>query len=222
MSEELLPCPFCGSKDVEERKAGKAVIGTAYWIACNECGAGSGEASTAAEACEKWNRRAEPKVKAVDEFGKEVHAGDWVFACGECRKVERIESKALLVFAKDGYPSVNAHGCSRCPLGADGNPLLVGETVYDDDGVEYTVRRYGGGKVWVKDEDSNTRCWIEPGNLTHEAPDSWEQLEEDLSMRSLDYCDKRGLTFVTKPSFRVMACDVVARAKKLAGIEGGE
>lgn len=218
MSEELKSCPFCGSENVKTVEPNEGD----WYATCNGCGANTSCWTTEDEVSRRWNSRAEPKVTAVDGFGKEVHAGDWVFACGECRKVERVESKAVLVFAKDGFPTVNAHGCSRCPLGADGNPLLIGETVYDDDGIGYTVGGYGGERVRVRDEDSDTRCWIEPGKLTHEAPDSWEQLEEDLSMRSLDYCDKRGLTVVSEPSFRRMAHDVVARAKKLAGIEGGE
>ncbi len=220
MSEELLPCPFCGSDDVEERKAGAAVVGTVHWIVCNECGAGSGEASTAAEAQETWNRRAEPKVKAVDRFGKEVHAGDWIEYDGESYEVRAISrSDAFAEIASGSFVNTSRH--TRCPLGVDGKPLLIGETVYDEGGVEYTVRGYDDGEVRVRDEDSNTRCWIEPCTLTHEAPDSWEKLEEDLMLISGEYCEKRGLEVDDFP-LRTRSHDVVARAKKLAGIEGGD
>ena len=61
MSKELKPCPFCGSKDIEE---GFEPIGGYGYIVCNAeksgCGATSGRYESYDEAAESWNRRTTP------------------------------------------------------------------------------------------------------------------------------------------------------------------
>jgi Lar family restriction alleviation protein len=62
-TDELLPCPFCGSTDI-----GEEVSGFLY-IACNKCG-GSGPYTGDRTALENWNRRA--PVAEAQRAGKGV------------------------------------------------------------------------------------------------------------------------------------------------------
>lgn len=50
---ELLPCPFCGSEEVEA----ELVCGE-YFVTCNACNASSGFEETTEECVRKWNTRA--------------------------------------------------------------------------------------------------------------------------------------------------------------------
>lgn len=68
-------------------------------------------------------------------------------------------------------------------LCADGKPVRVGDTVYcDDDPEPLTVNGFvvsECGPVDVKSAGGGY-CTVPAGRLTHECPDSWEKLEEDL------------------------------------------
>lgn len=48
--EKPLPCPFCGSENIE-------VSETAYYVECNDCGVETRCYHTIEEALEAWNRR---------------------------------------------------------------------------------------------------------------------------------------------------------------------
>lgn len=50
---ELLPCPFCGSEEVES----ELVCGE-YFVRCNACNASSGFEETTEECVRNWNTRA--------------------------------------------------------------------------------------------------------------------------------------------------------------------
>lgn len=73
MSEELKPCPFCGSAectqmpDIEENISwltGQKI----YNVKCTNCGAkGSDQWLERSKAIEEWNTRAEPDYKAIAE-----------------------------------------------------------------------------------------------------------------------------------------------------------
>ena len=69
MIEKLLPCPFCGSKelrlDIDENNMGDA------WetVMCLEC-AGKSYGSTEEEAKEAWNKRAESNTINVENQGQ--------------------------------------------------------------------------------------------------------------------------------------------------------
>jgi len=51
MSEELRPCPFCGSNFVNMNRVG-------WWVVCENCGAEGPAKETREEALATWNRRA--------------------------------------------------------------------------------------------------------------------------------------------------------------------
>lgn len=70
MTEELLPCPFCGGNVLSKYLDGNNP-GNDYWIHCDRCGGSCGMQDSKEEAIKAWNtRRAErsqPKVKWPDE-----------------------------------------------------------------------------------------------------------------------------------------------------------
>lgn len=72
-------------------------------------------------------------------------------------------------------------------LCADGKPVRVGDTVYcDDDPEPLTVNGFvvnECGPVDVKSADGGY-CTVPAGRLTHECPDSWEKLLDDLDNAS--------------------------------------
>ena len=53
--DDLKPCPFCGSIDVEEKQYGD----NEFWVSCADCGARISEYEDYDEAIEAWNRRAD-------------------------------------------------------------------------------------------------------------------------------------------------------------------
>lgn len=63
MSEELLPCPFCGTGAQEDWLQCERY----YWIMCPECGAESCHLETPQEAIAAWNRRA---AQPTGEYGR--------------------------------------------------------------------------------------------------------------------------------------------------------
>lgn len=126
----------------------------------------------------------------------------------------------------------------KLPLDADGVPIRIGDTVYTRDAKEYIVR----GIYALADEynisvvplnGGTFFLTMEPEGLTHRATDSadsWEKLEEDAKQRICAYfgVDKENASCEDCPygssqtgriCWRNASLDMIARAKKLAGIE---
>lgn len=112
----------------------------------------------------------------------------------------------------------------RAPvLAADGMPLEVGQTVY--------AKNYGYVKCtvlaieWVVDgylveveNEGGHKFRQTPDEFTHQRPDSWERIEEDVELSPADYISKYGRK--TKLyAYEEVPRDLVRRAKKLAGVE---
>ena len=57
MSEQLLPCPFCGSDQVEM----KGENAPEWWVRCKECNAASATRPMRKQAAHDWNRREPPR-----------------------------------------------------------------------------------------------------------------------------------------------------------------
>lgn len=104
------------------------------------------------------------------------------------------------------------------PHDCDGMPIDVGDVLYQTTfegepiGGPMEVKRYTGNALFVKGLALPISAW----ECTHREPaDSWERLEEDANLGCRDYCEKH----------RLEECDynmrvhILARAKKLAGIE---
>ena len=126
-------------------------------------------------------------------------------------------------------------------LDADGVEIKVGDTVWNDDGVEMTVTSLVGelpGHVTAHGDNPPATYSINPKRLTHTRPDSWERLEEDARKGVCEYagayrksgtidsheCD--GCRFDDDGNGptceQQMALDIIRRAKALAGVEVGE
>ena len=111
----------------------------------------------------------------------------------------------------------------RLPLDADGEPIRIGDVVYGNPGIAWTVVCLRMSKLGCKVEMENMPFLRNPDDLSHKKPDplepepddSWEKLEEDANLSSRDYCEEH----------RLEECDynmrvhLLARAKKLAGVE---
>lgn len=123
----------------------------------------------------------------------------------------------------------------KLPLDADGVPIHIGDVV-DVDGDAMTVlgyRLHNGELLLITEERSGLVFTTKPSGVRHfkpEPPDSWEKLEEDAKQQSCWYfgmdrtpasCDDcpHGWEQTGRPCWQNTRLDILARAKKLAGIE---
>ena len=122
----------------------------------------------------------------------------------------------------------------RAPvLAADGKPLRDGEHVYHvETGAELVVKElpkpgeYQAVVVFAPPASHLTS--FDPDQLTHERPESWERLEEDVSAlidanvecsgAMQDYVDERGVKCPHGILYLGVVQDVLRRAKALAGV----
>lgn len=99
-------------------------------------------------------------------------------------------------------------------LCADGKPVRVGDTVYcDDDPEPLTVNNFSVNEcdpVGVKSAGGGYYT-VSAGRLTHECPDSWEKLLEDLDRCIEADCISCGTSLVL--------ADIAARIRKPAAKE---
>ena len=129
--------------------------------------------------------------------------------------------------------SENHDGSMKLPLDADGVPIRIGDEM-DIDGEIAVVKGY---QVSHKCDELQFIAVTEGYRKTftlfgknrkhfkHGAmsADSWEKLEEDVSVGAQDYCANwLGIDIrktLTSDDDRAFAKDIIRRAKKLAGIE---
>lgn len=154
-------------------------------------------------------------------------------------KKENAELTAELDDWKGNAEGFQPDSYMKLPLDADGVPIRIGDTVYTRDAEEYIVR----GIYALADEYSISvvplggTCFLpmETEGLTHrttDSADSWEKLEEDAKQQSCEYfgmdrttasCDycPHGWEQTGRACWQNARLDMIARAKKLAGIEEG-
>lgn len=173
-----------------------------------------------------------PMPKVLDADGVEIRVGDRLYdtdtGCG--RTVRAVNDNGTVEF--DGHENRGWFGLfltHRAPvLAADGEPLREGEHVYHvETGAELVVKElpkpgeYQAVVVFaLPTSPASHLTSFDPDRLTHERPDSWERLEEDMDLNPFDYCKKVGhklWTFDNAEEFK--ASDLVRRAKKLAGVD---
>lgn len=229
MSEELKPCPFCGSEDVRTFETNDRD----WYATCDGCGANTSYWSTEDEVRRRWNSRAEGQgiPYPCDKHGTRIDIGDYVWdgdVCAQAVSFTRVEDDQEWLVSYEWDVKHHISPCSNvtaCPLGADGKPLLVGEAVYRKDGHRVVVAEYmpmSGEMGMIVDTSDITSYWIKPDKLTHEAPDSWEKLGEDSRLAPRDYLEARSIECGQGERIATMMADLVARAKRLAGTEGGD
>lgn len=113
------------------------------------------------------------------------------------------------------------------PKDADGETIRIGDVVYGNPCIAWTVVGLRVSKFGWKVEMDNMPFLCEPDYLSHKKPepaDSWEKLEEDVNLGIDDYWTDvlgREYTFCTGDKVTAKASDIIRRAKKLAGIEEG-
>lgn len=167
------------------------------------------------------------------------------------RKNERLEKEKSELKAENAALKVelddwkgNAEGFEpdaymRLPVDADGVPIRIGDEInVDGDAMTVLGYRLRDDMLLLVSEDKK-RCLFfnpEPSRVSHFKPepaDSWEKLEKDAMKTTCNYAlaprDEDGLTtcegcrFQEKGScHHEMTLEVLARAKKLAGVEEQE
>ena len=127
--------------------------------------------------------------------------------------------------------------CMELPLDAGGVPIRIGDKmdVYDDCMNVLGYRLYDGELLLVvnKAESDFAVYTPKPSSVRHykySKPDSWEKLEEDATQQSCEYfgmdrttasCDDcpHGWEQTGRSCWQNARLDMIARSKKLAGIE---
>lgn len=165
----------------------------------------------------------------------------------EKEKAELKQENAALKAGLDDWKG-NAEGFEpdaymRLPVDADGVPIRIGDKVWYVGGdleieksepqkVEGLVSVFAADGTYIMIRDYTDKA-VRPNMLTHnppEPPDSWEKLEEDAKVKACDYAhaprDEYGGFVCRECRFQksescqqAMIIDMIARAKKLAGIE---
>ena len=110
-------------------------------------------------------------------------------------------------------------------LGADGKPIVVGETVWNRFGTKNTVERLeysksGLVKVWYKNGHFDISCTI-----THTPPDTQQKIDDDATMPPAEYCAVRGIDLGDDPdratATEAMVLDLLRRQRELDKRTGG-
>ena len=127
-------------------------------------------------------------------------------------------------------------------VGADGVEVKAGDTVWADDGREWTVMKADQGYCRVREASPARGFFIEEryiaaGLLTHQRPDSWERLRKDALKTFYAYWGCEGMPCTLCPAkigderpcdhygtgtscTDAIHLDLVARAERLAGVQG--
>ena len=176
-----------------------------------------------------------PAPKVLDADGAEVELGDDLYSVEGMlkfhvsaidKKSGRIATEAMLALDKWADPKMYTH---RAPvLAADGRPLREGETVWHvGNGVEFTVIGLPGPGEYQAVKlrlDDGAVTGLDPDQLTHERPESWERLEHDAEKTVCEYFganyDCANCPLEPARCDEEAKKDIIRRAKKLA--EKGE
>lgn len=184
-------------------------------------------------ACNVWDgeRVKRPAVLAADgeplEVGQTVYATHYGYVKCTVLAIEWVVDGYLVEVENEGghkfrqTPDEFIH--QRTVLDADGEPLEVGQTVWNvNNGMEFTVSRlpkpgeYQAVEVRYRNGSSTS---FDPDQLTHqrpEPPDSWDRIEEDATRMPGEYCERYEIYGDSFPQAEAMACDIVRRCRALA------
>ena len=185
----------------------------------------------------------------VDADGAAIHVGDAVYFESEVAKVcgMRWDGASWSLSLHDRAEHTASHRCRLVPtaalIGADGVSIGVGDIVYLDADPEplqvdliyagsmgyCTVRLKNSAGIYTR-ADASRLSHKKPEPLQPDPADSWEKLEEDAKKHSCEYfgigsdnasCDDclYGSRQTGRVCWQNARRDMLARAKKLAGIE---
>lgn len=188
----------------------------------------------------------------LDVDGAAIHVGDAVYFESEVAKVcgMRWDGASWSLSLHDRAEDTASSRCRLVPtaelIGADGAPIGVGDIVYRDADPEplqvdliyagsmgyCTVRLKDSAGIYTS-ADAPRLSHKKPEPLEPEPADSWEKLEEDAKKHSCEYfgigsdnasCDDcpYGSRQTGHTCWQNARRDMLARAKKLAGIEEAE
>ena len=112
-------------------------------------------------------------------------------------------------------------------LDADGVAIKAGDKIYfsvgDDTPLKCIGFDYDGDVIFTDWEETGTMAYENATAFTHKKPDSWEQLEKDMSAGAYDYCatllDIDTRKTLTSEDNEAFAEDIIRRAKALAGVD---
>lgn len=144
---------------------------------------------------------------------------------GEENERLKDELSALQIQSDDSY--------MKLPLDADGVPIRIGDKA-NVDGEAMTVlgyRIHNVALLLIVEKMESNITFTDVRRFKYTPSDSWEKLEEDARKSSCDYAsaplDENGFTTCDGCRFQnggpchlEKDIDLIARAKKLAGIEG--
>ncbi|MGF6633543.1 Lar family restriction alleviation protein [Paraburkholderia sp. MM6662-R1] len=69
VSDELKPCPFCGSDEVTIGSFGSSYVDPQHYVQCEECDGATMRHASDAAAIAAWNRRAAASAQATGQAG---------------------------------------------------------------------------------------------------------------------------------------------------------
>ena len=134
--------------------------------------------------------RVKRPAKVLDADGVEIRVGDTVYHVkdGSEMTVYGIEGEWLVVSVGGRVRhDVVTH---RAPvLAADGKPLREGETVWNETGISFKVTAINpknNSFEAIRDLDGS-KCYLNPRVFSHERPDSWERLWDDIEECAVGY-----------------------------------
>lgn len=176
-----------------------------------------------------------PAPKVLDADGVEIRVGDTVCGTRDMEPMRVVDTDSRECGFKHIKCEKEGEGfffyCAdelthKLPvLAADGRPLRVGETVWDEDSGDRLIVgaiEDGGHTITCRYADLGdsaipTHGSWSPCNLTHERPESWERIEEDAGKNPFDYCKDVGHRLDTcENSEAYKARDLVRRCKAMA------
>lgn len=177
------------------------------------------------------------------EDGEDVKPGNWAYLndAGSAVKIDEvgfteIGGKPYACLHFDEEMRLVTEPIPRPPvLDKDGQEIKVCDMVYDEDGKEWDVLglRWHEDPRVVEAEHEGEVKQLKPEWLTHERPDSWEKLREDVALCEehdivCDYFHQKSDKCAGCPRVELscgigdVALDILARAEKLAGVMGDE
>lgn len=126
-------------------------------------------------------------------------------------------------------PSMLTH--ERPVLGADGKPIVVGETVYRlSDGTAWKVTKLHHSEhrisvVSVGGKGVTAGGWFLASEYTHTPPDTQQKIDDDATMPPAEYCAVRGIDLGDDPdretATEAMVRDLLRRQRELDKRTGG-